>query len=267
MGSGRPNSRRRKANYSITIRYNLWTSSIGPTGLLTFEALDYSQSGPIDFQSQDGNVLLSPFTPPLSSRSRYDLVALDNLRRPPMAAAVSSPPPPPLSPIAATAITPRRLRVRPSLAKLLAPATTVHVTVDQDTVFVIPAPSTDEEPADTLVRGTVHLHLLKRKAILRVRVSLAGVCDAFGGPAFPYETTQTLSKQLHLDFDREVFEAGDHALVVLYSYSSDITETCAQIRLFVHDSGINGSLSALWVRPRSPLLSVSSQLSVSVHPR
>ncbi|KAK4705371.1 hypothetical protein P7C70_g816, partial [Phenoliferia sp. Uapishka_3] len=87
-----------------------------------------------------------------------------------------------------------------------APSSELRIVLETETIFVHP----ESESEDPLVRGTVVLSLVKRRALRSLGVTFKGICDVKGGPAWPYETTPTLSLKLDLDLNGEIFEAGEH---------------------------------------------------------
>ncbi|KAL8276760.1 hypothetical protein RQP46_010816 [Phenoliferia psychrophenolica] len=87
---------------------------------------------------------------------------------------------------------------------------TVSVTVEQEMVFVRPNTFgiASEDPE---IRGTVLLSLPSKRAIKSIRVELTGLCDAYGGAGWKYESSTTLQKHLDLELGDEVLAAGNHA--------------------------------------------------------
>ncbi|KAI5475765.1 Arrestin-like, N-terminal and Immunoglobulin E-set domain protein [Pseudohyphozyma bogoriensis] len=89
---------------------------------------------------------------------------------------------------------------------------TLKLSVDQEHVTVYPPKSLSDEPTlDTIFRGTVTLHLPTSRAVGCLKVSLKGLCDAWGGDGYPYESNETLNKRVRLDLNGEIMKAGQHS--------------------------------------------------------
>ncbi|KAI5475764.1 hypothetical protein MNV49_000853 [Pseudohyphozyma bogoriensis] len=104
----------------------------------------------------------------------------------------------------------------------------VVVHLDQEMVFVHPCDP--GVPGDALVSGVVVLSLVKAKRLKGLAVELVGLCDAYGGQLWPYETTTTLSKKLELSLDGEEYEAGEYR----FSFSFMIPATTAPFQRSSH---------------------------------
>ncbi|BGP14949.1 hypothetical protein JCM10213_007249 [Rhodosporidiobolus nylandii] len=87
---------------------------------------------------------------------------------------------------------------------------TIKIALEEDQVFLHPI-SANYPTTDPVLRGTALVTLPSRRAIRRFKVTLEGLCDAYGGDNYPYESTVSLHKELNQDFHGEVFEAGNHA--------------------------------------------------------
>lgn len=57
---------------------------------------------------------------------------------------------------------------------------TLHVTIEQDMIFVNPTTDTSFPSEDAELRGSVLLTLPSRRSVKRIEVVLEGICDACG---------------------------------------------------------------------------------------
>lgn len=87
---------------------------------------------------------------------------------------------------------------------------TLQVTLAQEQIFVHPNSDSDSPTEDPSLRGTLVLTLPKRRAVKELKVVLIGLCDVTGGENHPYESSETLRKELLVDLEGEVLEAGSY---------------------------------------------------------
>lgn len=88
-------------------------------------------------------------------------------------------------------------------------APTLQVTLAQEQIFV--KPNVSNAPVeDPTLRGTLVLHLPKRRAVRELKVVLIGLCDVTGGEDHPYESSEALRKELLVDLEGEILEAGSY---------------------------------------------------------
>ncbi|GAA5870164.1 hypothetical protein JCM8547_006906 [Rhodosporidiobolus lusitaniae] len=106
---------------------------------------------------------------------------------------------------------------------------TVKLTLEEDQIFVHPLAG-NFPTTDPVLRGTALVTLPSKRAIKRFSVVLEGICDAYGGDGWQYETTITLHKELVNDFKGEVFEEGNHA----FNFSFIIPSSTAVSQRSVH---------------------------------
>ncbi|GAA6029706.1 hypothetical protein JCM8097_001011 [Rhodosporidiobolus ruineniae] len=137
---------------------------------------------------------------------------------------------------------------------------TVKITLEEDDIFIHPV-ATSYPTVDPVLRGTALVTLPSRRAIKKFKVVFEGLCDAFGGDGWAYESTVALHKEVEQDFRGEVFEAGNHAFnfSFIVPSSAAVSQRCAygRIRYYVkaivdfEDGLIRNSVSsaptALWL--------------------
>ncbi|KAM0745994.1 hypothetical protein T439DRAFT_330189 [Meredithblackwellia eburnea MCA 4105] len=137
---------------------------------------------------------------------------------------------------------------------------TVQVTVEQDTIFVRPTADPSFPSEDPEIRGTVLVTMPTRRAVKSINVVFEGLCDAYGGPGFPYESSTTLSKRLDLDLEGTVLEAGNHSFnfSFIVPSSTAVYQRCTfgRVRHYIKAtlncaSGLSSSFAsapcALWI--------------------
>lgn len=91
----------------------------------------------------------------------------------------------------------------------LFPTPTLQVTLAQEQVFVHPSADAGAPTEDPSLRGTLVLTLPKRRAVKELKVVLIGLCDVHT-PDWPYESSEALRKELLVDLEGEVLEAGSY---------------------------------------------------------
>ncbi|KAI5475766.1 Arrestin-like, N-terminal and Immunoglobulin E-set domain protein [Pseudohyphozyma bogoriensis] len=141
---------------------------------------------------------------------------------------------------------------------------TVKVTIEQEQISVCPPlPGLPDEPSnDPILRGTVVLSLPSARAVKRINVLMEGLCDAYGGDGYPYESTTTLSKNLKLDIGGEMLDAGTYAynFSFIIPSSTSVYQRCTygRVRHYVKAkvefaSGFSSYLSSdpvgFWISP------------------
>lgn len=134
---------------------------------------------------------------------------------------------------------------------------TLHVELEQSTVFVH-APNRPDAPADDpLIHGQVTMDVLKPTAVESVHVSLRGVTDVCAGTGQPYETTTNLEKSLDIDVKGELLEPGKHTYALahfcppLHCLKSADKRGWQQLQVLLHHPFLDGAIPALrlWSQP------------------
>lgn len=87
----------------------------------------------------------------------------------------------------------------------------VSVTLVEDQIYVHPSILPDTPTRDPIISGTALIQIPSRRAIKQVKITLEGLCDVMAGDGMPYQSSQTMFKELILPLNGEVFEQGRHA--------------------------------------------------------
>lgn len=103
-------------------------------------------------------------------------------------------------------------------AKSTNPLPAVEIELEEDWVYVLPLPE-GFPTNDPVLRGTVFVSLPVPTALSTLSVVLEGLCEAYGGDEYGYESSVTLRRESEEDLRNEVFEAGRHAYVGLSRFS------------------------------------------------